>query len=173
MYSLYIGRFQPFHLGHLDAIKQCLQLTKKLIIGVGSADDNWLPENPFTCGERIEMIKNSLDQAGISSESYLIIPIWNINNYAIWPEHVKNLLPKFDTIYTASEVVSELFKNYSDIKVTMLSINIDVSATQIRDFLFKENNEKLKELLPSATLDILNKINGAKRLHTIKDLVRK
>lgn len=173
MYSLYIGRFQPFHLGHLDAIKQCLQDEQNLIIGVGSADDNWLPENPFNCGERISMVKFALDEAKINPERYLIIPVWNINNYALWPEHAKILLPEFNKVYTASDVVAELFSNYGKIEIKRLNINIKVDATAIRQYLLENNWEKAKKLLPLSTYNYLQKIGAARRLQTIKDLVRK
>ncbi|MEM2803284.1 MAG: adenylyltransferase/cytidyltransferase family protein, partial [Nitrososphaerota archaeon] len=32
--AVFIGRFQPFHLGHLEAVKQILQECNELIIAV-------------------------------------------------------------------------------------------------------------------------------------------
>ncbi|MFZ0697114.1 MAG: adenylyltransferase/cytidyltransferase family protein, partial [Nitrososphaeraceae archaeon] len=36
--GLFIGRFQPFHLGHLATIKFALKTVEQLVITVGSAD---------------------------------------------------------------------------------------------------------------------------------------
>ena len=61
--ALLVGRFQPFHLGHLRLI-QTLEKREnlgKLIIGIGSAQFKNTPENPFSFDERKEMITKSLN----------------------------------------------------------------------------------------------------------------
>ena len=52
--GLFIGRFQPFHLGHLKDIKRAIQEVDELVIGVGSSNEECTKENPFTVEERIE-----------------------------------------------------------------------------------------------------------------------
>ncbi|HDJ89497.1 MAG TPA: nicotinamide-nucleotide adenylyltransferase, partial [Thermoprotei archaeon] len=56
MRGLFIGRFQPFHLGHFYALKWILSKVDEVIIGIGSAQVSYTIKNPFTLGERIEMI---------------------------------------------------------------------------------------------------------------------
>ena len=51
-----MGRFQPFHLGHLDLVKQILDECDEVIIAITSSQFNYLEKDPFTSGERIEMI---------------------------------------------------------------------------------------------------------------------
>src|SRR3970040_1541422 len=51
--ALWIGRFQPFHLGHLSMAKRILAEVDELVIGIGSAQYSHTPENPFTAGERL------------------------------------------------------------------------------------------------------------------------
>ncbi|HLN89981.1 MAG TPA: adenylyltransferase/cytidyltransferase family protein, partial [Candidatus Binatia bacterium] len=51
--GLYVGRFQPFHLGHLDAIKYVLKEVDELVIVIGSAQYSHNSNNPFTAGERL------------------------------------------------------------------------------------------------------------------------
>src|SRR6266700_8062812 len=63
--GLYVGRFQPFHLGHLQAIKYILGRVDDLIILVGSAQHSHTHENPFTAVERITMIRRALKDAKI------------------------------------------------------------------------------------------------------------
>ena len=53
--GLIIGRFQPFHNGHLKLIQQVLEECEELIIVIGSAQFNYLYKDPLA-GERIEMI---------------------------------------------------------------------------------------------------------------------
>ena len=108
--ALYIGRFQPFHLGHLDAINQILKHEDFLIIAIGSAQYSHTKENPFTAKERQKMIIASLKSAKINPKKYKVISIKNIENFDAWPNHVDSLTPKYENIYTGSKLVKSLFK---------------------------------------------------------------
>ena len=50
MDGLLIGRFQPFHLGHLDAVLFGLSRTENLFIGIGSSNnrDSSCINNPIS-----------------------------------------------------------------------------------------------------------------------------
>lgn len=52
----FIGRCQPFHLGHKYVVDTALQRAKKVAIVLGSAQQPRTARNPFTTKERIEMI---------------------------------------------------------------------------------------------------------------------
>ena len=45
--GLFIGRFQPFHNGHLQDIKNALKEVDELIIAIGSSQHFNTKENPF------------------------------------------------------------------------------------------------------------------------------
>lgn len=91
-----IGRFQPFHKGHLKLLKEISKEYDEIIIGIGSAQCMYVtsPENivykissikmpdtldnPFTLYERISMIKNSLESENIKNYHLINIPDINI-----------------------------------------------------------------------------------------------
>ncbi|RLF50463.1 MAG: nicotinamide-nucleotide adenylyltransferase, partial [Thermoplasmata archaeon] len=54
MRVLFIGRFQPFHNGHAFVVSQFNEY--EIIFVIGSAYNSYSFENPFTAGERCEMI---------------------------------------------------------------------------------------------------------------------
>ncbi len=58
--AVVIGRFQPFHLGHLALLENALRLAPHAILVVGSAPGPRSAKNPFTAAERIESIRQSL-----------------------------------------------------------------------------------------------------------------
>lgn len=58
-YGVFIGRFQPLHIGHEYVIRQALKQTSKLIILVGSANIARDMRNPFTFEERCEMFRTA------------------------------------------------------------------------------------------------------------------
>ena len=63
MDGLLIGRFQPFHLGHLDAIRFALTKVENLWLGLGSSNKPLEKNNPFSAEERKQMILSSIDDS--------------------------------------------------------------------------------------------------------------
>lgn len=58
--AVVIGRFQPFHRGHLALLEQALNLAPRALFVVGSAGGPRQVRNPFTASERIDSIRASL-----------------------------------------------------------------------------------------------------------------
>lgn len=63
-YSLFIGRWQPLHQGHLALFDKMRQEGRKILVGIRNTgiDD----QNPFSVQERIEMIKKQVPDAEIA-----------------------------------------------------------------------------------------------------------
>lgn len=59
-YIVYIGRFEPFHDGHLNTLKIALEKANKIIIVIGSANSAPTPKNPWSARERQDMIVQSM-----------------------------------------------------------------------------------------------------------------
>lgn len=62
--TVYIGRFNPFHLGHAHVLLSALKTSKLTIVLIGSSGQARSLKNPFTFAERKEMIErwySSLD----------------------------------------------------------------------------------------------------------------
>ena len=62
-----MGRFQPFHNGHAYLVEQGLARFEKVTIAVGSAQDEWTVDNPFSFAERRDMIQKWVDENGLST----------------------------------------------------------------------------------------------------------
>jgi len=108
--GLYIGRFQPFHKGHLHAVRYCLSIVEQLIIGIGSALESHTTKNPFTAGERIEMISLALEEAKIKRDCYLLIPIPDVGHHQLWVPLVEILTPPFEVVFSNEPLTRRLFK---------------------------------------------------------------
>lgn len=61
-YILYIGRFQPFHNGHLETCKQALKFGKHLLVMIGSMFIAPNIRNPITFQDRRMLIDQCLTQ---------------------------------------------------------------------------------------------------------------
>ena len=58
-FGVFIGRFQPLHIGHEHVIRQALEQVKRVIVLVGSANVARDPRNPFTYAERAAMLRSA------------------------------------------------------------------------------------------------------------------
>jgi nicotinamide-nucleotide adenylyltransferase len=160
--ALYIGRFQPFHLGHLDAINQILKQEDFLIIAIGSAQYSHTKENPFTAKERQKMIIATLKFAKINPKKYKVILIPNIENFDAWPNHVDSLVPKYENIYTGSKLVKSLFKAQKRHTIKSIKFNKKISATLVREKIAQ--NKKWENLVPKSVAEFIKTIDGETRI---------
>ena len=58
-FGVFIGRFQPLHVGHEHVITRALEQVDRLIVLVGSASQARDPRNPFTYSEREAMLHSA------------------------------------------------------------------------------------------------------------------
>lgn len=166
MRALMMGRFQPFHLGHLDLVKQILTECDEVIIAITSSQFNYLEKDPFTAGERVEMIHQSLNDDGIDMSKCFIIPIENQFNIVTWTAYLKSILPKFERVYSGNEYVEMLLAD-AEIQVIKPKFldRTQYNATSIRKMIIEDKN--WQKLVPKAVSNVINKINGANRLKII------
>lgn len=163
---LYVGKFQPVHYGHKSVIEKLDKKHDELIIVIGGADCSYTEENIFTTGERVEMIKKSVD---VDFESMYIIPVRDISDNTLWPHHVNKYVPSFHTLYTNNPLVQRLFidSGYDVQDIEMVERNM-YSGTKVRSYIKEDNKEKWQELVPDEVEDIISELNGFKRFQSIQ-----
>ncbi|ENN95909.1 nicotinamide-nucleotide adenylyltransferase [Methanocaldococcus villosus KIN24-T80] len=160
MRGFIIGRFQPFHKGHLEVIKELSKDVDEIIIGIGSAQKSHTLEDPFTAGERILMITKTLSKYDII---YYPIPIRDIEFNSIWVAYVKSLTPKFDIVYTGNPLVRVLFEEEGyKVKTPKFYNRKEYSGTEIRRRML--NDEPWEHLVPDEVVKVIKEIKGVERL---------
>lgn len=168
--GLFIGRFQPFHLGHIAAIKFALTNVDELIIVIGSSQASYDTQNPFTAGERLSMIKDSLNADPlIDCKKTQIVPVPDTNVHSTWTHTVDMLVPKYDVVFTNNAFTGYLFiqRNITVTEPKLLNRD-DLSGTEIRRRMLK--NIKWTHLVTEQTQIIIQKINGVERVKKIASL---
>jgi nicotinamide-nucleotide adenylyltransferase len=163
--GLVIGRFQPFHYGHLELIRQIMHECKELIVVIGSAQFNYLSKDPFTAGERIEMIHASLSLQKFDRRRILIIPLANFENNACWFPYLKSMVPKFDIIYSGNEYVRYLSQAEIKVKEPLFKNKFQFNGENIRKLI--ANKKKWEHLVPNPVKEIIINIEGVERIRIL------
>ena len=164
MDSLLIGRFQPFHKGHLQLIKGVCVEYDKIIIGVGSSQYGNTLENPFTSDERKLMIKESLEKIGVKNWRVVLIP--DKHDYPKWVDYVVSIISDFDVALSNNSLTKRLFskKGYV-VKETPLYDRDKYSGKEIRRRII--NDESWMNLVPEPVYNIIKNIDGVNRLKNL------
>ncbi len=164
MNGLLIGRFQPFHLGHLEALQFALSKVDKLWVGLGSSNRPIEKDNPFTADQRKEMILSSIDNNLKEKISIYFIP--DLDNHIRWIEKIDTIVPKFDIIFSNDDLTKHL---YSKRNIQVLSIPFlnrkSLSGTNIRDLILTD--QKWDDLVPDGTRNFLEKIDAKEHLKNL------
>ena len=161
MNGLLIGRFQPFHLGHLEALQFALSKVDKLWLGLGSSNKPIEKSNPFSAEERKKMILSSIDDSMKNKITIYFIP--DVDNHVKWIKKIDSIVPKFDIVFSNDPLTEHL---YSKRTVQIISIPFlkrdQLSGTRIRNLI--KSDQKWDDLVPSETKLILENLDLKNRL---------
>jgi nicotinamide-nucleotide adenylyltransferase len=162
--ALVIGRFQPFHRGHLEVIRKISKECDTVTIGIGSAQFSHTLENPFTAGERHLMISRAMKDEGL--EDYFLVPIVDINRYAVWVAHVVSLVPPFQAIYSNNALTRRLFEEAGyEVRDSPLFNRQLYSGTEIRRRMVA--GEDWRPAVPRAVAEVIEEVDGVNRLREL------
>lgn len=164
MNGLLIGRFQPFHLGHLKALQFALSKVDKLWVGLGSSNKPIDKSNPFTPEQRKEMILSSIDDSMKERISIYFIP--DVDNHIKWIEKIDTIVPKFDIIFSNDELTKHLYskRNIQVMPIPFLNRE-SLSGTNIRDLIVSD--QKWDNLVPDGTRSFLKNTSAKEHLKNL------
>lgn len=166
--ALYLGRFNPPHYGHVEAIKYILNQKDidEIIILIGSGEKAYYPKNPFTGGERVEMM-GAIVREYFDVSKFYIQAIPDSNRNSIWPAHAIDLVPPFDILFTNNPLVQELFRDLTtkEIRSIPLTNRKEWSGKEIRRRMLEDEN--WREFVPSAVVSLIEKYDGINRIKKI------
>ena len=160
-----VGRFQPFHKGHLSLAKQILKDCEELIIAIGSAQYNYIFQDPFTAGERMLMIHRALSETRIDLTKCYIVPIINDENNARWLAHLRSMVPHFDILFSGNQFVMTLVAEHVKIKMPEFISKKYYNGTYIRKTIAEKDN--WKKLVPDGVAEIIEEIGGVARIRML------
>lgn len=183
-YALFEGRFQPFHIGHLKAVRYILNREEKLLIGLVNPnpfekniqkstflDISELKEvnrhfeianNPFSFWERLLMIYLSLIEDGIDPSLFYIVPL-PLKYFEDYDWNIsQNFLPQKRHWYIFIKSweqwrIDKLEERGEKVVKVAIKGNKDLelmNSSDIRD-LIRNNDKSWKKMVTSPVVDII------------------
>jgi nicotinamide-nucleotide adenylyltransferase len=167
MRGFFIGRFQPYHLGHHEIIKGIVNEVDELVIGIGSAQESHTLENPFTAGERILMVSRALDEIDRELRKRVyVIPLEDIYRNALWVSHVCSMTPRFDVVFSNNPLVIRLFKEAGfKVRKTEMYRREQLQGKEIRRLMI--NGGDWKRFVPKSVAEVIEDVGGIERIREI------
>ena len=166
--GLMLGRFQPFHKGHLALTKQILSECDELLIIIGSAQFNFIDKDPFSAGERMLMIHEALKEAGVDLSRCYIIPVANDENNARWLAYIRSMVPPFDVLYSGNDFVKYLARSQDSsivIEDPMFAEINEYNGTNIRRLM--QEGKPWEHLVPPAVAKVIQQVGGIVRINML------
>ncbi|MCM5680600.1 bifunctional nicotinamide-nucleotide adenylyltransferase/Nudix hydroxylase [Schlegelella sp. S2-27] len=144
--AVYIGRFQPFHRGHLALLRQALALAPRCVVVLGSAHQARTPKNPFTWQERAEMVRLALSEDERSRVRFL--PVRDYYDETRWVTAVRDGVSRLlagegmpshahvTLVGHFKDATSEYLHGFPGWRLTPVERVAAVDATAVRDAWF-------------------------------------
>ena len=161
--GLILGRFQPFHLGHLRLIEAVKNDNLEPMICIGSAQEGRTKDNPFTTVERRIMIEAVVSRLDCK---YQIYEIPDVNNNNLYVSHLETFVPDFDTVYSGNSLVLKLFKAAGYRIVMPKMVNREVwEGAAIRQAMTED--DEWETAVPHQIVDIIHNLSGIEKLKNL------
>ncbi|MEE9173837.1 MAG: nicotinamide-nucleotide adenylyltransferase [Thermoplasmata archaeon] len=163
---LFVGRFQPFHLGHLHMVKSLVREFDEVVLILGSSQASHTSKNPFSLKERTRMIRESLQAEGV--EAVRIVPLGDVGDHAAWLSELRTLAPAFGAVATHDNVTRHIFKEagYRVLDPPLLDRDV-LSGTEVRERI--RAGQDWERLVPDAVRSIIRELDGVERIRSLDD----
>lgn len=147
-YLIFIGRFQPFHTGHEQVIRQALKLSDKVIVLVGSAYQPRTVRNPWDFNEREALMRSAFSTG--ENRKILTFPLLDQTyNDALWIKSVQQIVagvvhskiaskPTIGLIGHQKDGTSDYLTQFPQWERVEVENYENISSTDIREAYFAE-----------------------------------
>ena len=111
-YAIFIGRYQPYHFGHIELVEQKLNENIPCLIMVRDIEPDEI--NPFTTQQTIKMIKKYHDSKGHDVIVMIIPDIESVNYGRGVGYEINKYTPPNDIAFISATKIRESIKNNDD-----------------------------------------------------------
>jgi len=170
--GLFAGRFQPFHMGHMDVVEHLTDIFQEIVIGLANPDPLHLlntvtsshpnfsrSRNPFSYALRYDLIQAAIANQYSDYSKFRILPLFPpdlygekvFENFAGHKSEVCYCIPSNDK----KEI--HLQKLYREMGFEVYEVPVkrsNISASTIRERM-RSNDQSWRTLVPAAVSKIL------------------
>ncbi|MBY0410425.1 MAG: bifunctional nicotinamide-nucleotide adenylyltransferase/Nudix hydroxylase [Burkholderiaceae bacterium] len=168
--SVYIGRFEPVHNGHLALLHHALMQASRVVVVMGSAWQARSPKNPFIWQEREAMLRGALSSA--DNARVHVMPMRDHYNEAVWANAVQEAVVQLagpsaiiGLVGHFKDASSSYLKAFPGWVLLPVARHGAIDATTIRDALFGATPHTvpaalapLADAMPPSTLRALKQL---------------
>lgn len=179
---VYIGRFQPWHNGHVETVKQAQRLAENVLILVGSERAPQSFKNPFTIEQRTAFIWGSIDEF----EHPYNIFLSPIRDYTYdeneWVLQVGKKITEVANQVEAKKIAIigydkddstyylKLFPQYDFIPSEKFPrVGNTIDATKIRTHLFEDDIEFIRSVVPENVFNDILEFRGTDKFNLLQE----
>jgi len=165
------GRFGHIHKAHALLINASLELAKKTMVLVGSAQESKTLRNPFSVQTRKKCIKSAFHN--IPEENLIIQEMKDLSNeYDVngkWGKYVKKKIEQYTgtfadlMVYGNDELRDKWFDKEDIINTTQLVVprsKFEVSATMVRGLLLLGDRKKWEKFVPEEIYSMYDELRN-------------
>ncbi len=144
---LFIGRFQPFHKGHLDALEQIATQADVIKIVIGSSNKSRTSDNPLTFTERKKYLLKCLTALKLRQKKVAIrvYAMPDVPDDTDWCKQLRKVAGSFDAVITANDWVISIMRQ-NRIATSKQEFRVPIAATSIRTMI-RNKDKKYKSFL--------------------------
>ena len=162
--GIIVGRFQTIHLGHRAMLDKALEICDEVGVFIGSSQEELTEKNPFSYDLRKELLYKMYG----SSVDIFPLPDIGVGNNSKWGDYVlENVVKRFgkkpDLLISGKEErrVSWFGGEQGEgIAELYIPKTIDISATEMRDFLVTGDRESWRSFTDPALHGEFDRLRG-------------
>lgn len=155
--AVVVLRAQPVHVGHVHLIEQAAAIADEVVVVVAAAERAYTPTDPFTAGERLQLVRASLPPTIAVRCWWLALPgpAWS----AMAVTQLRFWLPPFELVVTNNPVLRAMAEAEGIAVLACTPLRVDdeaVSATEVRALLATDpEHPRLARVVPAGALQLL------------------
>ena len=168
-FMVFIGRFQPFHKGHMYVINQALEQGQYVLVMCGSAHQPRSLRNPWSVAEREKMLRDCFPLE--DNKRIIVVPLMDVlYNDDLWICNVQQTIKSVTSSYfsqpheklkiglighskDSTSYYLKLFPQWSSVELANYQ---DISSTPLRQAYFDSLNSIPTEAIPPEVLSYLS-----------------
>ncbi len=165
--ALVVGRFQPFHKGHVGLIKRAIEDCVRVAVGIGSATAKTSLRNPFTFEERKLMIAAAFPRESASG-ALEVFALPDIHDPPRWADHTVSITGPVGKVYGNDDENLGLFEDAGMTVVRTGLVEREKYGARTIRMQIAEGDPSWRKAVPPAVADLLDKFDAAKRLRALE-----